>query len=91
MTNAGLINTLSPTGNYGLSASASYLYYCNLLGNSIARVDLATGAQTQAMQSGLNGPRNVRYDPVSGNLYFLEIGTSAAQFKDGTLRVIPHS
>jgi hypothetical protein len=84
------VTALSLPAHYGLSASASYLYYSDLFGNSIGRVGLAPGSRPQPMRLGLNGPIHVRYDPATGDLYFLETGTEAGRYKDGTLRVIVH-
>jgi glucose/arabinose dehydrogenase len=57
------------------------------LTGQIIRKNLSTGG-IETIAVGLRNPSAVRYDPQSGNLYFLEGGTEGAQYKDGTLKVI---
>jgi glucose/arabinose dehydrogenase len=53
----------------------------------IIRKNLSSGV-IDTLATGLRSPTAVRYDPQSGNLYFLEGGTPGAQYKNGTLKVI---
>jgi hypothetical protein len=70
-----------------LSFGLGYLYYANFLDGIVGRINMQTKTD-ETLLSGLNHPNCVRFDQSSGRLYFLEGGTNAAQYKDGTLKYI---
>jgi hypothetical protein len=70
-----------------LTSDGTFLYMSEFLTGQIIRKNLSTGG-IETIAVGLRNPSAVRYDPQSGNLYFLEGGTEGAQYKDGTLKVI---
>jgi len=70
-----------------ISFSSDYLYYSDFIGGTLGRINLATKAD-ETIASGLHEPQAVRYDAATNKLYFVEGGTNAAQYKDGTLKVI---
>lgn len=74
------------SGILSLTSDGTYLYYSDLAG-TIRRRNLATDADEQ-VTSGEGHVNAVRYEPVSGRLYYLRSGTQDAQFKDGTLSYI---
>ncbi len=69
-----------------ISFSNYYLYYTELFSGKIGRIDLLT-KQDETILTGLNAPSCVRYDAPSNRLYFLEAGSDANMYKDGTLKV----
>jgi hypothetical protein len=85
----GSIETFLSKSVMSISLSSEYLYYADYFGNTVGRIDLQTKSD-ETLVSGLNGPINVRYDDVQDRLYFLEVGTVAGEYKDGTLKVIEH-
>jgi len=72
-----------------ISFSKKYLYYASIIAHSgvIGRIDLTTKSD-EILLSDLNLPIAVRYDGITGNLYFLEAGTKEGKYKDGRLSVI---
>jgi len=70
-----------------MSVSSTYLYYADLAGGTIGRIAISTKAD-ETLAKNLHSPSAVRWDAASAKLYFLEAGTAAAQYKDGTLKVI---
>jgi hypothetical protein len=70
-----------------MSFSPQYLYYADYFKGEVGRIDLNTKVD-ETLISGLNSPITVRYDGISGKLYFLEEGTLENQYKDGTLKVM---
>lgn len=74
-------------GPRSISFSSSYLFYADRAGGKIGRIALSNKADG-TLASGLKEPIAVRWDGASGKLYFLEAGTAAGEFKDGTLKVI---
>ena len=74
-------------GVRSMSFSSKYLFYADYAGGTIGRIALS-GRSDGTLASGLNAPIAVRWDGASGKLYFLEAGTSAGEFKDGTLKVM---
>jgi hypothetical protein len=69
-----------------LTSDGTYLYYGDLAG-TIRRRNLATDADEQ-VTSGPGEITAVRYDPLSGRLFYLRSGTADAEFKNGTLNYI---
>jgi hypothetical protein len=84
---SGVIEKFLSKSVMSMSFSSKYLYYANYFGNTVGRINIQTKAD-ETLVSSLNGPTAVRYDAVQDKLYFLEAGTVAGQFKDGTLKVI---
>jgi len=74
-------------GVRSMSFSSKYLFYADLGGGTIGRITLS-GNSIGTLVSGLKAPIAVRWDGARGKLYFLEAGTNAGQYKDGTLKVI---
>lgn len=74
-------------GVRSMSVSPRYLFYADLAGGRIGRITFSNKADG-TLAAGLKDPIAVRWDGASGKLYFLEAGTAAGEFKDGTLRVI---
>ena len=70
-----------------LASDGVYLYYGDIAG-SLRRRHLATGADEQLVSAPGQQMQGVRYEPLSGRLYYLLSGTQAAQYKDGTLNYI---
>jgi len=70
-----------------VSLSSEYLYYADYFGGTVGRINIQTKAD-ETVVSSLNGPICVRFDQASNRLYFLEAGTDAVQFKDGTLKFV---
>jgi hypothetical protein len=70
-----------------MSFSSKYLFYADKAGGKIGRIALSNKADG-TLASGLKEPIAVRWDAAAGKLYFLEAGTAAGEFKDGTLKVI---
>ena len=81
-----LIGNVSSTS---VTSDGTFLYYADFSSGRINRMNLTTGA-VETIASGLATPQAVRFDAQSRSLYFLEGGTEGAQFKDGTLKVIPN-
>jgi len=75
-------------GNYGLTASSTKLFSCDISANTVSGVDLATGKVVTPVANNLKEPTNARYDSSTNVLYFLESGTNANQYKDGRLTAI---
>lgn len=85
---AGVITSISALSRVSsLTPAGTQLYYADYLGGLIGRIDLQTHA-ADTIVTGLAGPLAVRYDPVTGRLYFLEGGTTGGQFKDGAFKAI---
>ncbi|MBN1504704.1 MAG: hypothetical protein JW952_06575 [Candidatus Eisenbacteria bacterium] len=74
-------------GIISMSFSSKYLFYSDHLGGTVGAIDLSTKADV-TLCSGLNYPLSVRWDDADGKLYFVECGSVANQFKDGTLKVV---
>jgi hypothetical protein len=72
-----------------MSLSPRYLYYADYFAGTIGRISLNTKAD-ETLRSGLHSPKSVRFDGATGNLYFVEFGSEAKLYKDGTLQVFPH-
>ncbi|PWB71848.1 hypothetical protein C3F09_07395 [candidate division GN15 bacterium] len=70
-----------------LSASSKYLFYADYFAGEIGMINLTTKTDS-VLVSGLNGPHAVRWVAATSRLYFTEVGTSAGQYKDGTLQVV---
>ena len=70
-----------------MSFSSLYLYYADYFGGTVGRINLNT-MDDETLLFGLNCPKSIRFDPTTGNLYFVEFGSGANQYKDGTLQVI---
>lgn len=70
-----------------LTSDGTFLFMSDFLTGQILRKNLTTGA-LETIATGLRNPTALRYDPQSGNLYFLEGGTPGAQYKNGRLGVI---
>jgi len=83
----GTIETFFSKSVMSMSFSSNYLYYADYFGNKVGRINLLTKSD-EPLVTGLHSPINVRYDEASGSLYFLEAGTNAAEYKDGTLKAI---
>jgi hypothetical protein len=74
-------------GVRSMSFSSKYLFYADLAGGKVGRISLS-GRTDGTLASGLKEPIAVRWDGATGKLYFLEAGTVAGGYKDGTLKVI---
>jgi len=85
---SGTVSSWGPFARNGLTASADELYYADTIAGTLGRVDLATGTHSQTLATGLNNPGNLRYHPTTGALYYVEGGTTANKFTDGTLKVM---
>ena len=85
--NDGIINTFYNSSVMSISFSTQYLYYADYFNDKIGRINLQTNIDDTIL-TGLNGPIKVRFDVTTHSLYFLEVGTNLAQYKDGTLKVI---
>jgi hypothetical protein len=96
----GTLSTLSANRNANsISVGMGYLYYADTWGGPwggggppasngvVGRIDL-TSETDEILISNLNSPIAVRYHTGSNKLYFLEGGTSAQEFKDGTLKAL---
>ncbi|MEQ9263128.1 MAG: T9SS type A sorting domain-containing protein [Owenweeksia sp.] len=83
----GIEDILSGQPSVAIDYYKGYIYYANIQTGTIGRVSIASGSNT-ILVSGLNQPVNLRIDTANGSLYFLESGTSAGQFFDGTLKVL---
>ena len=70
-----------------LSVSSTYLFYADLAGGKIGKINISTKAD-ETIATGLHSPIAVRWVEAESKLYFLEAGTSGQQYKDGRLRVI---
>jgi len=84
---ARAIETIINKGAKSMTFTSDYIYYADYFAGTIGRISLAT-ALDETVVSGLNSPTCVRYDDSTGGLYFLEGGTIADQYKDGTLKVL---
>jgi hypothetical protein len=69
-----------------MTYDGTYLYYGTLDGN-VRRRNLQDGVET-TLFSGAGEITAVRYDAESQTLFFLRSGTTAAQYKDGSLNSI---
>jgi hypothetical protein len=74
-------------GVESMSLSSTYLFYADRSAGRIGKIRISPKAD-EAIATGLHSPIAVRWDAVGQKLYFLEAGTSAQQYKDGTLKVI---
>ncbi|MEM2087514.1 MAG: hypothetical protein QXF52_02415 [Thermoproteota archaeon] len=83
----GAIETFLEKSVMSMSFVSEHLYYADYRNGVIGRINVQTKVD-EVLASGLNGPIAVRYDGSTGDLYFLEAGTSAGKFKDGTLKAI---
>ncbi|MEM2945615.1 MAG: carboxypeptidase-like regulatory domain-containing protein [Thermoproteota archaeon] len=83
----GAIETFLEKSVRSMSFSSEHLYYADYRNGLVGRINIQTKFD-EVLASGLNGPTAVRYDESTGNLYFLEAGTSAEKYKDGTLKAI---
>ena len=87
--NSGPIETFVNKSVMSMSFSSEYLFYADYFSGTIGLINLTTRSD-ETIISGLHGPHTVRYDELNKKLYFLESGSSSAQFKDGTLKVIKY-
>jgi hypothetical protein len=72
-----------------LTSAGSHLYYSDFSAGVIGRFDLQSSSPVvEIIAAELAHPLAVRYDAQTESLYFLDSGTSAGQYKDGTLGVI---
>jgi hypothetical protein len=85
----GLIETFLSKSVISISLSSEYLYYADYFAGTVGRINIQNKFD-QTLVTGLNAPTNVRYDDIQDRLYYLEAGTIAGQYKDGTLKVIEH-
>ncbi|MBO3753767.1 MAG: carboxypeptidase regulatory-like domain-containing protein [Candidatus Brockarchaeota archaeon] len=83
----GAVETFLEKSVKSMSFSSEHLYYANYRDGVVGRINIKTKVD-EVLASGLNGPVAVRYDESTGELYFLEVGTSAGKYKDGTLKAI---
>jgi hypothetical protein len=79
-----LLTNSSPVTS--LTSDGTFLYYGDL-GGTIRRRNLDTGAD-EFVTSGPGQINAVRYDPLSGRLYYLRSGTADAEYKNGTLNYV---
>jgi len=84
---SGTIETFLARSVMSMAFSSQYLYYADYFGDTVGRIDIQT-KEDEILISSLNSPIQVRYDEFSNELYFLEAGTGANQYKDGTLNVL---
>jgi hypothetical protein len=84
---SGSIETFATRAAQSMSFSSKYLFYVDYSAGTAGRINLATKDDSELL-SGLHEPTAVRWDSQTQKLYILEGGTNAAQYKDGTLRVI---
>jgi hypothetical protein len=82
-----VITPWGPAARNGLSTSDTFLYYLDVISNTMGRVDLATGTNAEVLCTGLNAPNNLRYARATKSLFFVEAGTEANHYKDGTLQL----
>jgi hypothetical protein len=83
----GIFQHFVARGARSMSFSSKYLFYTDMAAGKIGRYHLS-GSANGTLASGLKEPIAVRWDGASGKLYFLEAGTAAGQYKDGTLKVM---
>lgn len=84
----GIVQPLSNShGAISLSISNKYLYYSDFLNQKIGRINLTTYAD-ETILTVSNAPSSLRYSISEDKLYFMEFGTDAGKYKDGTLKVI---
>lgn len=83
----GVLQAFKNKSVHSISSSQQYLYYADVYNNFIGRIDLST-KQNDTLLSNLNAPISVRFDQSTNKLYFLESGTGAGKYKDGTLKVL---
>lgn len=79
-----VVSSLASSITFG----SKYLYYADNDEWIIKRADMDNNFSKEPITSVLNGPCIVRFDESTKQLYILEQGTSEAEFKDGTLKVI---
>jgi sugar lactone lactonase YvrE len=86
---SGSVTPLSdePASVTSLATDGSSLYATDLLAGLLVRIDLSTGA-VDTLLTGLHSPLAVRIDGAGETLYLLQAGTTAGQFKDGTLAAV---
>jgi hypothetical protein len=70
-----------------MTFSSANLYYTDYVAGTIGEINVTSKAR-RTLYSGLHSPTAVRWDAAHKKLYFLEAGTEAAEYKDGTLKVI---
>jgi hypothetical protein len=87
-TGAGAPQDFAVAGTYGLTASSTTMFSCDISANTVSGVDLATGTVTTPVAGSLKEPTNSRYDASTKVLYFVESGTSAGEYKDGRLQAV---
>lgn len=83
---SGNVTTFLNKSVMSITFSSTYLYYADFFNGKIGRVNLNTKAD-ETIISNLNAPHCLRFDANTNRLYFVEFGTSANQYKDGTLEV----
>jgi hypothetical protein len=83
----GIFEDFAARSVRSMTFSSTNLYYADYAGGKIGEINLSSNAN-RTLYSGLQSPTAVRWDPEHRKLYFLEAGTEAGEFKDGTLKVI---
>lgn len=78
---------IQQTGVISLTSDGEHLYYAELPAGQIARLDLQTMA-VDTIATQLASPTALRYQTSTSNLFLLESGTAASEFKDGALKVV---
>ncbi|MHA2249924.1 MAG: NosD domain-containing protein [Candidatus Kariarchaeaceae archaeon] len=84
----GQIWVLDERHAISLSSSDDYLYYADYFAGTVGRYNY-DGLTDEVLLTNLNGPTHVHFDAATGNLYYMEAGTSDTGFTDGTLNVLP--
>ena len=83
----GIVQPFMSKSVVAITFSANYLFYVDYFNGTLGKVNLQTMAD-QTVLIGLHEPSNIRYDAGTNSLYFLESGTNAGQYHDGTLKVL---
>jgi hypothetical protein len=83
----GIFEVFSSKSAASISFSPTYLFYSDHAGGKVGKINVSTKVVT-VLASGLHAPTAVRWDEAQKKLYVLEGGTSAGEFKDGTLKVL---
>jgi hypothetical protein len=83
----GTFESFATKGAQSMSFSSKYLFYAEMSAGKVGRINISTKSDL-TLASGLHSPLAVRWDGTHGKLYFLEAGTDAGEYKDGTLKVI---
>jgi len=83
----GTVTTFANKSAMSISLSSTYLYYADYFGGKIGRINLLTKVD-EVILTNLISPKCLRYDVQSNKLYFIEFGSNASQYKNGTLKVI---